>query len=155
MTTDSMADSLKDLDFNYSNDPLPTEKKPSRSERRNSRQDPAPKGPGRPSNKTVQNEVRDEIDAFIALMAVPIVMRDPHCGGVVMQQRTQIADALSEIAMHNPAMLKFLRSGGDIMMYFKLVTALSPIAVTVYQHHFTSEEAEEESDNEFGSSFLG
>jgi hypothetical protein len=153
-----MATDLMDgITFGMTNDPIPNEKLSRSQRRKQTRDDPSPRGPGRPSNNAIKKEVRDEIDAFIALMAVPIVMRDPTCGGVLMQQREQIAEALSEIAMKNPALLKFLRSGGDVMMYFKLVTALSPVAVTVYQHHFTSENHEQDGEMgyEFGPGVMG
>ena len=146
-------DDIQGLDFGFSNDPIPEQKK-SRRERRQERSDPSPRGPGRPSNASVKKEVRDEIEAFIALMNVPVALRDPVCGGAVMQQREAIADALAEIAMRNPAVLKFLRSGGDIMVYMKLVTALSPVVMTVYQHHFAGHEQEEERYEQPGASFL-
>lgn len=147
-------DIMPEFTFGLSNDPIPEEKK-SRRERRQEKSDPSPRGPGRPSNASVKKEVRDEIEAFIALMNVPLIMRDPVCGGKIMDQRIAIADALSEIAMHNPALLKFLRSGGDIMMYMKLITALSPVAMTVYEHHFSGHNQEEEARYEFGEGIVG
>ena len=142
-------DEFADLEAGYTNDPIPTEEPKKRRIRDRSARNTG-KPVGRPSTASAKTEVRQQIDAFIALMAVPIVMRDPHCGSVLMQQRSDIAEALSEIAMKNPALLKMLNSGGDIMMYFKLVTALSPIAITVYQHHFVKKEEEVK----YGESFV-
>lgn len=109
--------------------------------------DPRPKSPPRKSAPTssrktpngIKTEIREEVEAFIALMAVPIVMRDPTCGGSLMQQREAIADALAEIAMTNDTMLRLLQSGGTAMLWLKLVTAVSPVAVTVYHHHVVRE----------------
>lgn len=138
--------------FNLDADPTPDKDKPSRRQKAESK-----RGPGRPPNTSIRKQIVDEVNAMILLIGVPVSMRDPHCGGALVQQANDIAEALADIAMKNDALRRILLSGGDAMMYFKLATALMPVGVTVYQHHFVKAESESEGQSEYGigPSFVG
>ena len=122
-----MADLLADLAAQLEDDPKPTVKRAPKTTKRPQ---------GRPSNRSIQQEIRDEIQAVIALLAMPWSLADPYCAGSLIDQSDAIAESLAEIAMKNPKLLEFMRKGGDVMVYFKLMAALSPVAKSVYEHHF-------------------
>jgi hypothetical protein len=147
-----MADEFEVLDMKLDSDPLPLES-PRKAARTNSRtQKSTPSKPNSGPRTPNRTDTKKEIQALIALMAMPVAMRDPICGGAVIEQSNAVAEALTDIAMQNEKLMKLLTSGGDVMMYLKLAMALSPIAQTVYGHHFVRHE--EEITDEFGTRFV-
>lgn len=90
---------------------------------------------GRPSKKSKEDELADEVQAFIGLVMAPIGLKDPVCGMAWVENSKAISEAVAAIAIDNPTIVKWLSSGGDIMKWFKLATALSiPVQVT-FDHH--------------------
>lgn len=136
------------LKFDLSQDPIPSQQKQSRKQRTETK-----RGPGRPSNTNVKKEIKDEVEALILLMSLPVAMRDPECAGVLVQQSADIADAVAAIAMKNDALRRMIMSGGDAMMYVKLATALAPVGLQVYHHHFVKTE-EVESSGGYPDNFM-
>lgn len=138
------------LHFEMSSDPVPGTK-PSRRQKSASRR-------GRPTNESkkdaTRTEVKKQVEALIALIGVPLSMRDPYCGGVLVGQRHEIGDALADIAMDNDRLMAILMSGGDVMKYMKLITALSPVGITIYQHHFMKTEGDEDTDHSTGADIV-
>ena len=102
----------------------------------------APRAPsgGRGTPRKVSVTVRTDISAKISLvLEVPGRVwqaRDPVCGSAFIEQRPAIADALTEIVCNSPDLVAwFTGSGGQFMLWFNLVMAAWPVAMTVAAHH--------------------
>lgn len=83
----------------------------------------------------MKKRIAAELEAYIEFAAIPVMMRDPHCGGVLHEQARQVADAIATILSRYPDLAhKFLATGvlGDWM---KLLAVLQPIASAIWQHH--------------------
>ena len=98
----------------------------------------APKGKGTPRKVSVT--VRSDIAAKISLvLEVPGRVwqaRDPVCGTAFIEQRPAIAGALTEIVCGSPDLVAwFTGTGGQFMLWFNLVMACWPVAMTVAAHH--------------------
>ena len=92
---------------------------------------------------TLKKRLQAELEMWIELMAMPLVMRDPHCGGALHEQVTPIAEAIMRILSKYPdAAHKFLATGqmGD---WIKLAAALQPVGAAVWQHHVIKPQTEE------------
>lgn len=99
----------------------------------------APRG-GRNAPRKVSVTVRSDISSKISLvLEVPGRVwqaRDPVCGGAFIEQRPAISDALTEIVCGSPDLVAwFTGSGGQFMLWFNLVMACWPVAMTVTAHH--------------------
>lgn len=99
----------------------------------------APRG-GKGAPRKITVTVRTDIAAKISLvLEVPGRVwqaRDPVCGSAFIEQRPAIADALTEIVCGSPDLVAwFTGSGGQFMLWFNLVMACWPVAMTVTAHH--------------------
>lgn len=118
-------------------DQLPADPAPSRtSGRRRSRSRAS-----RNAQKATRQEQDQVRDALTMLLTVPMwagQMKDPVCGGKIMEEREAIIKSLVPIACRHPAALAFL-TGSDApwMEYLALMTALKPVIQTVWGHHVT------------------
>ena len=116
-------------------DELPADPAPSRtSGRRRSRSRAS-----RTAQKATRQEQDQVRDALTMLLTVPMwagQMKDPVCGGKIMEEREAIIKSLVPIACRHPAALAFL-TGSDApwMEYLALMTALKPVIQTVWGHH--------------------
>lgn len=99
---------------------------------------------GRPSKASKETELEQEFQAFIALMAMPVSMRDPVCATAWIESSKPIAEALAAIAIDNPTIVKWMSQGGDVMKWFKLATALYAPARVTWEHHFAKPQMEPE-----------
>lgn len=62
--------------------------------------------------------------------------RDPLCGGVFLQQRPAIADALADIVCDSADLVAFFTGpGGAFMKYLNLAAALWPVVEVIGAHH--------------------
>lgn len=92
----------------------------------------------------LKKRISAEVAAYVEFAAIPIVMRDPECGGVLHEQAQPIADAITAILSRYPDLAhKFLQTGvlGD---WLKLGVALTPVFRAVWAHHFAVKPDEEE-----------
>jgi hypothetical protein len=102
------------------------------------RKPPAPKARGRAVRVTAT--IRADITAKIS-MPLEIggriwAVRDPLCGGVFVQQRPDIADALADIICDSADLVAFFTGpGGAFMKYLNLGAALWPVLEVVAAHH--------------------
>ena len=70
--------------------------------------------------------------------------RDPECGSSFVNNTPDIADAMTDIIVDSPDLVRwFTGTGGSFMKYFKLLMALQPVAMTVVQHHVMHKKSEE------------
>ena len=122
-------------------DPAPVPHKPSRDAL-------VPKTFGK-ITPALKRRISGELEVYIDLVAMPIVMRDPVCGGALAEQAKPIADAIAQILSRHPEIAhKFLATGmiGD---WLKLFAAVQPIAATVWAHHVTDKPDAEDGGDGF------
>lgn len=90
----------------------------------------------------LKKRIAAEIEAYVEFAAMPVMMRDPTCGGALHEQAKPIADALATILGRYPDMAhKFLATGvlGD---WLKLGIALQPVVGAVWSHHVVNQPAQ-------------
>jgi hypothetical protein len=97
----------------------------------------------------LKKRIKAELEAYVEFVALPIMLRDETCGGVLHEQAAPIADAIANILSRYPDLAhKFLATGmlGD---WIKLGVVLQPVLKTMWGHHFTrSAEEQEETGGE-------
>lgn len=82
-----------------------------------------------------RKSVADALTMMIDMPAAIFAFKDPVCGGAILAQSDEVVKKLTPIVCRNPALLAWLTSGAGYMDWFGLITALAPIAKTVWQHH--------------------
>jgi hypothetical protein len=83
-----------------------------------------------------QRKVSDALTMLITLPAATWALRDPHCGGAAMAQRTEVVAALVPIVCRNPAMLRwFTGTSAAWLDWLALLTAVQPVGSAVWGHH--------------------
>ena len=83
----------------------------------------------------MQKRISAEIEAYVEFAALPLLMRDPTCGGALHEQAKPIAEAIAQILSRYPDLAaKFLATGvlGD---WLKLGLALQPVLKALWTHH--------------------
>lgn len=84
---------------------------------------------------TMRKKIAVELEAYIGMAALPIVMRDPHCGSALHENAKPIAEAIAQILSRYPEIAaKFLATGmlGD---WVKLLMVTTPVVQAVWAHH--------------------
>ncbi len=115
-------------------DGLAPDPRPSRRTKRNRR---APAARAR-VGKAESDQVRDALTMLYTLPAWGAKLKDPHCGGALLDQRDDIVKALVPIVCRNPAMLAFFTAANAPWMdYLALAQALLPVGQTIWAHHVT------------------
>ncbi len=89
--------------------------------------------------------VADALEMMITLPAGVVAMKDPVCGGAVLEHCDNIVKKLTPIVCRNPAMVEWFTTGAGYLDWFGLATALSPVVMTVWSHH-VSRPHEQEGD---------
>ena len=108
-------------------------------------------GGSRQAPRRVTVTVRTDINAKISLvLEVPGRVwqaRDPVCGSAFIEQRPAIADALTEIVCNSPDLVAwFAGQGGAFMLWFNLIMAVWPVAMTAAAHHVYHTISEDQGD---------
>ena len=101
---------------------------------------PAAPRPSRSRGVKITASIRADITAKIAM---PLEIggqiwraRDPLCGGVFLQQRPDVAEALTDIVCESADLVAFFTGpGGAFMRYLNLGAALWPVAEVLAAHH--------------------
>lgn len=89
-------------------------------------------------SKAETDQVRDALTVLYTPAAWGVRLKDPHCGGALLEQRDDIIKAMVPIVCRNPAMLAFFTAANAPWMdYLALASALGPLAKTVWSHHVT------------------
>lgn len=124
-------DDASELLDDEADDLLPPDPPPARTTRAKRTAAPAPRVTAR-DRKAVK-------DGWITLLTVPgglLSLRDPLCGGAVLDQVDQLAEALTKVTARNPAMLAwFVGDAAPFMDWLAVAMALRPVATTVWAHH--------------------
>jgi hypothetical protein len=83
----------------------------------------------------LKKRISAELEAYIEFAAMPVIMRDPTCGGALHDQAKPIADSITAILAKYPDLAhKFLATGmlGD---WLKLGIAFQPVIKAIWDHH--------------------
>lgn len=95
--------------------------------------------------------VHDALTLVLTLPAGAWAMRDPHCGGIAMQQREATINALVPIICRNPTMLQWFTAGdGGWMDWAALIVALQPLASATWSHHVRKIDPDEDRQDAAG-----
>lgn len=94
----------------------------------------------RTTARPVAQATKRDIQAKVSMILLPAgavwQTRDAECGSAFVNNTPDIAEALTDIIVDSPDLVKwFTGTGGSFMKYFKLLMALQPVAMTVVQHH--------------------
>jgi hypothetical protein len=95
----------------------------------------------------LKKRIAAEVEAYVEFAALPLVLRDPECGGALHEQAKPIGDAIAQILSRYPDLAhKFLQTGvlGD---WLKLAAVLQPFLKAVYDHHIAKKPEEEQVDD--------
>jgi hypothetical protein len=106
---------------------------------------------GKAAPRRVTATVRGDISAKISLvLEVPGRVwqaRDPLCGGVFVEQRPEIADALTQIVCGSPDLVAwFAGGGGQFMLWLNLMMACAPVVTVAMAHHVYRTAGEDQED---------
>lgn len=84
---------------------------------------------------TVKKRLAAEVEMWVELAAMPIVMRDPQCGGAIHENAAPIAEAVTNILAKHPELAAKFLAGGAVGDWMKLALALQPVGKAVWDHH--------------------
>lgn len=83
----------------------------------------------------LKKRIAAELEAYVEMAAIPLIMRDPTCGTALHDQAKPIAEAIAQIMSRHPEVAhKFMQTGvfGD---WFKLIMAVGPVVKVAWSHH--------------------
>lgn len=119
-------------------DELPPDPAPSRRSKQGRRRMRATTTASKKATASEKQQVRDALTMLYTFPALGVRMRDPHCGGALLEQQDPVIDALVPIVCRNPAMLTFFTASNTPWLeYLALIKALLPIGQMVWGHHVT------------------
>jgi hypothetical protein len=110
------------------------------------------------------NELQENIEGFLFMLAVPIKMRDIHpdgssCADLTLAlddkgmnltvQAKQLAFALAQVGIDNTYIKKFFSMGDDAGKWVMLLQALQPFIMTTYSNHIGPRRAVNGTGNDF------
>ncbi len=97
----------------------------------------APKSqPGSASPKLSKNErLRKELTGTLALVGTGLMMVEPYDGLVILDRAEATADALMDVAEHNPRVRKALEQLLDVSVYGTLGLAVAGMVLPIAAHH--------------------
>lgn len=113
--------------------------------------------PGRPTNASKQKQLQEEIEGYLVLMGMPLLLRDRHangssCGDLFVKQdektglpdcspeAKQLASVIAQLGMKYDVIRKFFESTDGISLWLQLGMALYPFVITPYYAHFVNAE---------------
>lgn len=95
----------------------------------------------KPAGRTIPVATRKrlaaELEAYTELVAMPLVMRDPLCGGALHDQAKPIAEAVAAILARYPDLAAKIIGTSVIADFGKLLIAVKPVAMVVWSHHIS------------------
>jgi hypothetical protein len=129
-------------------DEPPAHARQERKRRERDRSDRArPKAPPRVT-AAIRGDIESKISFALEIPGRVWQARDPVCGTVFVEQRPEIAGALTEIVCQSPDLIAwFSGQGGQFMLWLNLAAACWPVATVALAHHvYHSIEAERPTD---------
>ena len=95
----------------------------------------------------LKKRISAELEAYIEMAALPIVMRDPECGGALHDQAKPIADAVAQILSRYPDIAHKFMATGVLGDWLKLLMVCTPVLKAVYGHHIAPQPLETSADD--------
>lgn len=117
-------------------DELPQDARPARSRARGRSASGASQPPARVT-AAQRRAVHDALEMMITLPAGVAALRDPVCGGALVEQADAIVEKLTPIVCRNAGMLAWFTEGAGYLDWLGLATALWPVGRTFWAHHVT------------------
>jgi hypothetical protein len=84
----------------------------------------------------IRADAKGKLALFGVLVATPLDMVDPYCGGVLSENLDNMIDKAMPLISRSPAAIKFLTgTSGGIMEWLAFLQACWPVIVAIYAHH--------------------
>jgi hypothetical protein len=84
----------------------------------------------------IRADAKGKLALFGVLIATPLDMVDPYCGGVLSENLDNMIDKAMPLISRSPAAIKFLTgTSGGIMEWLAFLQACWPVIVAIYAHH--------------------
>lgn len=94
---------------------------------------------GRVGPAVLTGQQRADLEAVLELLALPVLVplsvRDPHCGGALVDNWDNIREKSVPVICKSPRLVDWLTRGGGMLDYLALAAALRPVGVAVWEHH--------------------
>ncbi len=94
----------------------------------------------------MKKRIAAELEVYIELLAMPVMMRDQHCGGAIHDNAGKVADAISQILARYPDVAHKFVTTGVFADGLKLALALKPIGEAIWEHHVVKTEGGNDSE---------
>lgn len=94
----------------------------------------------------LKNRISAELEAYIEMAALPLVMRDPVCGAALHEQAKPMAKAIAQILSRYPEVASKFMASGVLGDWLKLAMATAPVLKAIYGHHVAAAPLETNSD---------
>jgi hypothetical protein len=94
----------------------------------------------------LKKRISAELEAYIEMAALPLVMSDPHCGTAIHEQAKPMADAIAQILSRYPEIAHKFMAAGVFGDWLKLLMAVRPVVMAVYSHHIAPQPLETPDD---------
>lgn len=124
--------------------------------------DPAPARPDKaapvpePVGKVtpaMRNRIGAEVEMYVDFLTLPLLAADPVCGQAIADQAAPIGKAIAKILTRYPELAHKFVASGAIADWIGLGIALKPVAVTIYEHHFSGKHEEHAPDDVIPDTF--
>jgi hypothetical protein len=84
-----------------------------------------------------RSEIEDALTMIQIMVGGTLQLRDPHCGGAIVDQAETVAKKAVPIICRNPQWVSWFTSGTGWLDILGLIIALRPVVGTVWGHHVT------------------
>lgn len=85
------------------------------------------------------DEQRVDVEAILELFFQPLLtglaMRDPYCGGELLEHWDRIREKSLPLIARSPAVVEWMTKAGGAMDWLAFAAALQPVATAVWRHH--------------------
>lgn len=84
---------------------------------------------------TMQKKIAEQIAMYIELLAAPVELRDPVCGGAIGDQAEALGKAFAKILARYPEAAHKMLAGGVLGDWIAVMLAAKPIGEAIWNHH--------------------
>jgi hypothetical protein len=90
-----------------------------------------------------KRQISDAVEFMLITLGGGLAMRDPHCGGAIADNASNIATRATPLIARNPAWVAWFCGSTGFLDVMGLLMALQPVAATIWGHHVTHTVSEE------------
>jgi hypothetical protein len=91
-----------------------------------------------------KRQVADALFLIQSIIGGGLQLRDPVCGGAILENAQNVADKAVPIICRNPAWLRWFTESTGFLDVIALLVALQPVGATIWRHHVTHTVSHEE-----------